>query len=94
VFGFPPTVTNLISVILFSPQNLFKYALRNGAIGYLGNDGVLINTVVELYGTQYILPFGARHAPYHLFVSLLNPVIVVVSAVSVSGSIINTVVEL
>ena len=38
---------------------------------------------------QYIFPFGAKQPPTHL-PKPLNPVIVVLSAVFVSGSIINT----
>jgi hypothetical protein len=39
---------------------------------------------------QYIFPFGANTPPIHLPPPELNPDIVVVSAVLVTGSIINT----
>lgn len=42
--------------------------------------GSIIKTLVEVYGTQYILPLGAKIAPDHLPLPV-NPVILVVSAV-------------
>jgi hypothetical protein len=54
--------------------------------------GSMISTDVELFGTQYIFPLGARQAPAHL-ASPVKPVMLVVSAVSVAGSMISTDVE-
>ena len=50
----------------FLPQNLFRYGLRSGSMGSVGNVGVAIRTDSEFCGTQYTLPFGARTPPIHL----------------------------